>query len=129
MDIQAIATQVAEAVRSNPGTAQELISDPRGAVERITGQTGFDVTEVLQAALGKLADMGVDLSSVDLSQLNLSEIDLTKLDIAQLQDTVGRLGIDFSKLDVGKLLGSLGGGLGGLLGGLGGGIGGLFGRK
>lgn len=123
MDAQAIAAKVVEAVKATPERAQELISDPRGAIESITGATGFDVTEVLQASLGKLSDAGLDLSSVDLSKLNLSEIDLAKLDIVQLQETAGKLGIDVSKLDLGAIASKLlGGGAGGLLGG-------LFGRR
>lgn len=125
MDAQTIASQVVDAVKATPERAQELISDPRGAIESITGATGFDVTEVLQASLAKLSDAGLDLSSVDLSKLNLSEIDVTKLDLVELQETVSKLGIDASRLDLGAIAGKLFGGASGLLGGLGG----LFGRR
>lgn len=124
MDIQAIATQVAEAIKEAPEKAQELVSDPKAAIEGITGESGFDVTEAVQAILAKVGDMGLDLSSLDLSKLNLSQIDIAKLDVSQLKDVAGKLGIDTSKLDLGGIAGKVLG-----EGGLGGMLGGLFGKK
>lgn len=124
MDVQTIAQQVTDAVRATPELAQELVADPAGAVGRITGATGFDVTEVLQASLADFAASGLDLSFVDLSKLDLSQLDVSRLDIAQLQSAASALHIDMTRLDLAavasKLLGS--GSLGGLMGG-------LFGRR
>lgn len=124
MDIQAIASKVADTIKDAPERAQELVSDPKAAIEGITGESGFDVTEALQAILAKVADMGIDLSGLDLSKLDLSQIDITKFDVAQLQETAKKLGVDVSKLDLGGIAGKMlgGGGLGGMLGG-------LFGKK
>ena len=104
MDMQALATQVADAVAAAPALAQELVSDPAGAVEKITGERGADVTALLPKTLALLAERSVDLSAVDLGKLN---VDLSKLDMAAI---------------AGKLLGGGAGALGGLLGG-------LFGRR
>lgn len=124
MDIQAIATQVAEAIKEAPEKAQELVSDPKGAIEGITGESGFDVTEAVQAILAKVGDMGLDLSSLDLSKLNLAQIDIAKLDVSQLKDVAAKIGVDTSKLDLGGIAGKVLG-----EGGLGGMLGGLFGKK
>ena len=97
--------------------------DPRGTIEGITGATDFNATEVLQAAIGKVSEMGLDLSSLDLSQLDLSAIDVSKLNVSSLMDAAKNLGVDISKLDLGGLLG------GNIFGGLGGMLGSLFGRK
>lgn len=121
MDAQTIADRVAEAVEAAPRRAQELIADPRGAVERITGATGFDVTEVLTATLRRLSDTGLDLSRVvDLSALDLDQLDVVRLDIAELQDAAHKLHVDLSRLDMGAIASKMLGGanLGGLLGGL-----------
>ena len=121
MDAQTIANRVAEAVEAAPARAQELIADPRGAVERITGATGFDVTEVFTATLRKLSGSGLVLSrAVDLSKLDLEQIDVVRLDVAELKDAARKLRVDMSKLDMGAIAGKMlgGGSLGGLLGGL-----------
>lgn len=123
MDVQTIATQVAEAIQAAPEKAQELVRDPWGTIEGITGATDFNATEVLQAAIGKVSEMGLDLSSLDLSQLDLSAIDVSKLNVSSLMDAAKNLGVDISKLDLGGLLG------GNIFGGLGGMLGSLFGRK
>ena len=122
MDMQVIAAKVADAVAKAPAVAQELVSDPDGAVERIAGVAGADVTTLLPLVLERLAERGVDLSFVDLSKLDLSQVDVARLDVAQLQAAASRLNVDLSRLDVaaiaGKLLGGGASGLGGLLGGL-----------
>lgn len=125
MDMQALATQVADAVAAAPALAQELVSDPAGAVEKITGERGADVTALLPKTLALLAERSVDLSAVDLSALDLSQIDVTRLDLARLQDAAGKLNVDLFKLDMAAIAGKLLGGGAGALGGL---LGGLFGR-
>lgn len=116
MDIQAIAAQVAGVIKDVPEKAQDLLADPKGTVQKITGEKDFDVTEVLQAVLVKLKDSGIDLSGVDLSKIDLSQIDLAKLDLGAIKNAADSLGIDASKLDLGGIAGNLGGMLGGLFG-------------
>lgn len=116
MDAQAVVSQVVEAIKAAPERAQELVANPSGAIESITGATGFDVTEVLQGVIGRAGELGLDLSALDLSSLDLSQIDLSRLDVASLAQAAKSAGIDVSGL-VGKVLGS-GGGLGGVLGGI-----------
>ena len=115
MDAQSIVSQVVEAIKAAPERAQELVSDPSGAIESITGATGFDVTEVLQCVIARAGELGLDLSGLDLSQLDLSQIELSRLDIASLARAAGGAGLDVGAL-ASKVLGS--GGLGGLLGGI-----------
>lgn len=118
MDVQAIATQVLDAIKEAPETAQQLVSDPKGAIEGITGATGFDVTEVLQSVLERVGDLGVDLSGIDLGQLDLSQLDLGKLDVNQLAQVAQKAGINVDVAGLAaKALGGQGG-LGGLLGGI-----------
>lgn len=104
MDIQAIASQVAEAIKDVPSKAQDLVSDPKGTIESITGEKDFDVSEVLTAVMAKLKELGVDLSSIDLSKIDLSKIDVSKLDVDSLKDAAG------------SVMGDLGDKLGGLFG-------------
>ena len=61
-----IAQRIVEAVKATPEVAQELIADPRGAVERVAGATdGFDLTEVVQEALALAADLSkLDMGAV-----------------------------------------------------------------
>lgn len=121
VDIQMIAEKVAAEVQKAPELAQELLGDPKGVIERITGEKDFDLAEAVQAIVARLADMGVDLSRVDVSKIDLKGIDVSKLNVSQLLEAGGKLGIDTSKLDLAALMGSMGG-LGGMLGG-------FFGRK
>ena len=120
-DIQAIATQVVEAIRKAPELAQRLVEAPAATVEEICGKgVSVDLTSLLMAALEKLEGLDVDLSGLDLSKLDLEAFDLSRLDPTRLLNTATKLGIDVSKVDMAaianKMLSS--GGLGGLLGGL-----------
>lgn len=126
MSTQSMAEQIADAVAADPELAQELVSDPAVVVERITGETGADVTALLPATLEELANRGADLSFVDLSALDLSQIDVARLDVAELQDAASKLNVDLSKLDMAGIAGALLGQKG--LGALGGLFGGLFGK-
>lgn len=108
-----IAEKVIEAVRTTPSVAQELVSDPRGAIARITGERGgVDLTEVVQEALALAADLRLDLSCVDLGKLDLSQIDVAKLDLVRLASVASACNVDMSKLDMGAVTAKLlGGGL------------------
>lgn len=108
MTSQQIAEKVVEAVRATPSIAQELVSDPRGAIARITGERGgVDLTEVVQEALGLAADLKLDLSDVDLGKLDLSQIDVTRLDLGRLASVASACSVDMSKLDMGAVTAKL----------------------
>lgn len=113
MTSQQIAEKVIEAVRTTPSVAQELVSDPRGAIARITGERGgVDLTEVVQEALALAADLKLDLSDVDLGKLDLSQIDVAKLDLVRLASVASACNVDMTKLDMGAVTAKLlGGGL------------------
>lgn len=102
MDIQATIDQVMQAVSNAPETVNELLANPKEAIEGITGQalSDTDLSQIVSTVQEKFAQGELDLSGLDLSQLDLS-----------------RLG------GIGDLLG------GSPLGGIVQGIGGLFGRK
>ena len=113
MTSQQIAEKVIEAVRTTPSVARELVSDPRGAIARITGERGgVDLTEVVQEALALAADLKLDLSDVDLGKLDLSQIDVAKLDLVRLASVASACNVDMTKLDMGAVTAKLlGGGL------------------
>ena len=111
MTSQQIAEKVIEAVRATPSVAQELVSDPRGAIARITGERGgVDLTEGVQEALALAADLRLDLSGVDLGKLDLSQIDVRKLDLVRLASVASACNVDMSKLDMGAVTAKLLGG-------------------
>lgn len=121
IDINQLAERIADAVEAAPELAQQLVENPVAAVERITGVTdGYDLTELFGLCLARLAEAGVDLSTVDMGKLDLSAIDVSRLSPDELLGLAARLNVDVSKLDMAaiasKMLGA--GGLGGLLGGL-----------
>ena len=117
MQTTEIVNRIVAAVQQAPEKAQELITDPKGAVAAICGTADFDINAVVQGTLARAAELGLDFSDVDISKLDLSQLDLTKLDLIALQDAASKLNIDLTKLDLSKL--GLGGTLGGLLGSLG----------
>lgn len=107
MDISALIDQLVATVQDAPEKINEILADPKAAIEDITGQQlgEGDLSQIVAGVQEKLAAGEIDLSGIDLSQ------------------------IDLSKLDLGALLGGGAGGIGGALGGIASGIGGLFGRK
>ena len=122
VDIKNLAAQITEAIVNAPELAQELIDSPARTVERITGQSEADLTELFQRLLSNLSKTCVDLSGLDLTRLDLSAIDLTRLDLGELAGMAKSLGISFADL-AGAASGLLGGsGVSSLLGS-------LFGRK
>ena len=111
MTSQQIAEKVIEAVRTTPSVAQELVSDPRGAIACITGERGgVDLTKVVQEALALAADLRLDLSGVDLGKLDLSQIDVAKLDLVRLASVASACNVDMTKLDMGAVAAKLLGG-------------------
>ena len=115
MNAQEIAEKVLEVVKEAPEKAQELVSDPKGAVEKICGETDFDVNDVVQLVLEKAGDLEVDLSHLDLSKLS-QDFDLSKLDLSKLSEIAQKANIDVSKIDLGTMTNGLLSNLGGLFG-------------
>lgn len=121
VDIKNLAAQITEAITNAPELAQELVDSPAQTVERITGQSEVDLTELFQLVLSNLSKVGIDLSGLDLTRLDLTAIDLSRLDLGEIAGMVRSLGLSFTDL-AGAASGLLGGGVSGLLGS-------LFGRK
>ena len=118
VDIKNLAAQITETITNAPELAQELIDSPAQTVERITGQSEADLTELFQAVLSNLSKTGIDLSGLDLTRLDLSAIDLSRLDLGELVGMARSLGLSFTSL-AGAASGLLGGsGVSSLLGSL-----------
>ena len=117
VDIKNLAAQITEAITNAPELAQELIDSPAQTVERITGQSEADLTELFQAVLSNLSKTGIDLSGLDLTRLDLTAIDLSRLDLGKLAGMAQSLGLSFTDL-AGAASGLLGGGVSSLLGSL-----------
>lgn len=108
VDIKSLAAQITEAITNAPELAQELVDSPAQTVERITGQSEVDLTELFQLVLSNLSKVGIDLSGLD----------LTRLDLGEIAGMAQSLGISFTSL-AGAASGLLGGrGVSGLLGSL-----------
>lgn len=68
MDIQAIIAQVSAALADAPEKLQELLSDPKGTIEGITGtELGEgDLSRIVDGVKSGIADGSLDLSGIDL---------------------------------------------------------------
>ena len=68
MDIQAIIAQVSAALADAPEKLQELVSDPKGTIEELTGiELGEgDLSQIVDGVKSGLADGSLDLSGLDL---------------------------------------------------------------
>ena len=68
MDIQAIIAQVSAALADAPEKLQELISDPKGTIEELTGlEIGEgDLSQIVDGVKSGIADGSLDLSGLDL---------------------------------------------------------------
>lgn len=108
VDIKNLAARITEAITNAPELAQELIDSPAQTVERITGQSEADLTELFQAVLSNLSKTGIDLSGLDLTRLDLTAIDLSRLDLGELAGMAQSLGLSFTSL-AGAASGLLGG--------------------
>lgn len=74
MDVQAIIAQVSAALADAPEKLQELISEPKGTIEDITGiELGEgDLSQIVDGVKSGIADGTLDLTKFDLSGLDLS---------------------------------------------------------
>lgn len=86
MDIPAIINQVSQALQNAPEKAGELISDPRGTIEEIAGQTlgEGDLSQIVSGVQENLASGALDLSNLGLENLDLSALNPSNLDLSSL---------------------------------------------
>ena len=66
MDINPIVEQVTSHLQDAPEKIKDVIADPKGAIEEITGQNleGVDMGEIVEQVKGKLGDAGVDVAGI-----------------------------------------------------------------
>ena len=66
MDIKAIAEQVLGTVQNAPEKIQGLLSDPKGAIEEITGQAigEEDIAGIMEHVEGALGQAGVNADAI-----------------------------------------------------------------
>lgn len=71
MDIQAIIAQVSAALADAPEKLQELISDPKGTIEELTGlEIGeADLSQIVDGVKNGIADGSLDLGGLDLGSI------------------------------------------------------------
>ncbi len=71
MDIQAIIAQVSAALADAPEKLQELISDPKGTIEELTGlEIGeADLSQIVDGVKNGIADGSLDLGGIDLGSI------------------------------------------------------------
>lgn len=71
MDVKAIADQVMAAIGEAPEKVQELIADPKGAIEQLTGQSLDEgqIAEVVEHVKAKIAEGGEGLKNIDLGAI------------------------------------------------------------
>ena len=102
MDIQAIIAQVSAALSEAPEKLQELISDPKGTIEELTGHElgEADLSQIIDGVKSGIADGSLDLSKLDLGNLDLGGIAGNLgglLENSPLGDIAGGLSGIFSK--------------------------------
>lgn len=99
MDIQAIIDQVMDTVGNAPEKISEILSDPQGAIEGITGQQlgEGDLSQIVSGVKDRIAEGGIDLSQIDLSQIDLGAI----------TDQLGGLGDLVNNSPIGDIAGGL----------------------
>ena len=71
MDVQAIIAQVSAALADAPEKLQELISDPKGTIEELTGlEVGeADLSQIVDGVKNGIADGSLDLGGIDLGSI------------------------------------------------------------
>ena len=66
MDINAIVEQVTSHVQDAPEKIKDIIADPKGAIEEITGQELGDIDpgEIIDQVKTRIADAGIDVEGI-----------------------------------------------------------------
>ncbi len=68
MDVQAIIAQLTEALGNAPEKVQDLLSDPKGTIEELAGQTlgDADISQIVDGVKSGIADGSLELPGIDL---------------------------------------------------------------
>ncbi len=76
MDIQAIISQVSAALADAPERLQDLLADPKGTIEELTGQPigDADLSQIVDGVKSGIADGSLDLGALDLGNLDLGAL-------------------------------------------------------
>lgn len=92
MDVQDIIAQVSALLADAPEKLQDLIADPKGTIEELTGHSleDADLSKIVDGVKNSIADGGIDLGSLNLGDLDLGAI-------AEKVDLGGVLGGLFGK--------------------------------
>ena len=66
MDVNAIVEQVTSHVQDAPEKIKDIIADPKGAIEEITGQDLGDIDpgEIIDQVKARIADAGIDVEGI-----------------------------------------------------------------
>ena len=85
MDVQAIIAQVSAALADAPEKLQELVSDPKGTIEELTGHSleDADLSKIVDGVKSQIADGSLDLGGIDLGAI------AEKIDLGGIADNLG----------------------------------------
>ena len=66
MDVNQIVEQVTSHIQDAPEMIKDLIADPQGTIEQITGQglEGVDPAEIIEQVQSKLGESGIDVEGI-----------------------------------------------------------------
>lgn len=66
MDVNQIVEQVTSHIQDAPEMIKDLIADPQGTIEQITGQglDGVDPAEIIEQVQSKLGEAGIDVEGI-----------------------------------------------------------------
>lgn len=66
MDVNQIVEQVTSHIQDAPEMIKDLIADPQGTIEQITGQglDGVDPAEIIEQVQSKLGEAGMDVEGI-----------------------------------------------------------------
>ena len=85
MDVQDIIAQVSALLADAPEKLQDLIADPKGTIEELTGHSleGADLSKIVDGVKSQIADGGIDLGGLDLGAI------AEKVDLGGIADNLG----------------------------------------
>lgn len=66
LDVNQIVEQVTSHIQDAPEMIKDLIADPQGTIEQITGQglDGVDPAEIIEQVQSKLGESGIDVEGI-----------------------------------------------------------------
>lgn len=66
IDVNQIVEQVTSHIQDAPEMIKDLIADPQGTIEQITGQglEGVDPAEIIEQVQSKLGESGIDVEGI-----------------------------------------------------------------